>query len=67
MVAGMNAVPATAVPTSPLGEVGAERRVRGDGLPLALRPLTRFAAQIDLSPSGRGEGKRRAAFQGAEC
>ena len=43
--------------TSPLpsGEVGAQRRVRGYGLSLEQRPLTRFAAQIDLSPLGRGE------------
>jgi hypothetical protein len=41
--------------TSPLGEVGAKRRVRGYGLSLGQRPLTRFAAQIDLSPLGRGD------------
>jgi len=29
--------------------------VRGYGPSLGLRPLTRFAPQIDLSPSGRGE------------
>src|SRR5258708_13026442 len=29
--------------------------VRGYGLALERRPLTRFAAQIDLSPMGRGE------------
>ena len=47
----------------PLGEVGAQRRVRGYGLSLEQRPLTRFAPddaahrreQIDLSPLGRGE------------
>src|ERR1700761_3276126 len=34
---------------SPLGEVGAQRRVRVYGLSIDQRPLTRFAAQIDLS------------------
>jgi hypothetical protein len=51
----------------PLGEVGAQRRVRGYGPSLDQRPLTRFAEfiigrrfaptrwQIDLSPLGRGK------------
>jgi len=42
-----------------LGEVGAQRRVRGYGLSLERCPLTRFAAQIDLSPLGRGEPHAR--------
>jgi hypothetical protein len=46
--------------TSPLGEVGAKRRVRVCGLSWDLNPLTRFAAQIDLSPLGRGVTERAA-------
>src|SRR6267154_5903698 len=46
---------ASGVSPPPSGEVGAKRRVRGYGLSIEQRPLTRFAAQIDLSPSGRGD------------
>jgi len=44
-----------AVLTSPLGEVGAKRRVRGYGPSFEQRPLTDLLPQIDLSPLGRGE------------
>jgi len=37
--------------------------VRGYGPALELRPLTRFAAQIDLSPSGRGKGNANGPIQ----
>src|ERR1700689_2294844 len=39
----------------PQGEVGAQRRVGGYAPSPTQRPLTRFAAQIDLSPLGKGE------------
>ncbi len=50
-----------------MGEVGAQRRVRGCGPSLELRPLTPFALddashrqeQIDLSPLGRGNRAAR--------
>src|ERR1700722_14933738 len=50
--------------TRPESRLGAYWRGPGEGAelavvrvlsPLTLRPLTRFAAQIDLSPTGRGE------------
>src|SRR6266481_3439735 len=51
------AMPAnTGAPPLPGGErVG----VRGDGPSIVLSPLTRFAAQIDLSPQGRGWNRTR--------
>ena len=39
------------MPPLPLERVG----VRDEGFSIGLCPLTRFAAQIDLSPQGRGE------------
>jgi hypothetical protein len=36
----------------PLGEVGAQRRVRGYGLSLGQRPLTRFANANRPLPAG---------------
>ena len=41
--------------TSPLGEVGAQRRVRGYGLSWGSTPSPDLLTQIDLSPLGRGE------------
>jgi hypothetical protein len=38
-----------------VGAGGATRGVRGHGLSLEQHTLTRFAAQIDLSPVGSGD------------
>jgi hypothetical protein len=51
--------------TSPhRGEVGAQRRVRGSHTfgRHAVRPLTRPASQVELSPVGRGDLRRLRQF-----
>ncbi|MHC2467882.1 hypothetical protein ACVIHD_006894 [Bradyrhizobium embrapense] len=45
-------------PKQSFGYVASKDAIRvGYDLSLELRPLTRFAAQIDLSPSGRGDAR----------
>jgi hypothetical protein len=51
----MTAKPTSPLPLGPLGEVGAQRRVRGYGLSLEQRPSPDLLTQIDLSPLGKGE------------